>query len=181
MKTSAWAARLGLGLTIIVLAAGMTVLVGSSFVGDGWSAEPGKLAADFRLPTQSGTPISLSELRGDVVAMLVVPAEQPCPPALLSSYRQLLAELPQHDVHVLAITTEPADPLLRGDVPGVPLLDRSGSVASQYMVRRPTWFVIDADGNIRHRVPASPVNDKLLTAIRALIAPEIPVRVPGNV
>jgi cytochrome oxidase Cu insertion factor (SCO1/SenC/PrrC family) len=113
--------------------------------------------------------------------MLVVPAEQACPPALLGSYRRLLAELPHNDVRVLAITTEPADPLLRGDVPGVPLLDRSGSVASQYMVRQPTWFVIDADGTIRHRVPASPVNDTLLTAIRSLIAPEVPVPLPGNV
>lgn len=181
MKTSAWAARLGLGLTIVVLAAGMTVLIGSSFIGNGWSAEPGHIAADFRLPTPAGTAISLSELRGDVVAMLVVPADQSCPPALISSYRQLLTELPPSDVHVLAITTEPGDPLLRADLPGTTLLDRGGSVASQYMVRRPTWFVIDADGTIRHRAPAATSDDKLLTAIRALIAPDVPVPLPGNV
>lgn len=181
MKTPAWVARLGLSLTIVVLAAGLTVLIGSAVSGGGWLAEPGRLAADFRLPTEAGTVLSLSELRGEVVALLVMPADQLSPPDTLASYRQLLGELPPGDVRVLAIATAPNDRLLRDDLPGTTLLDRSGSVASQYMVRHPTWFVIDAAGTIRHRGPASSTNGKLLDSIRALLKPGESASVVPNV
>lgn len=171
MKTPAWVARIGLGLVIVVLTAGMTVLVGSSLSGGGWCAEPGNVAADFRLLTESGKPLSLSELRGEVVALLVVPADRPCPPDTLEHYRRLMGELPTDGLRVLAVTTEPNDPLLRDDLPGTTLLDRSGSVASQYMVRHPTWFVIDATGTIRHRSPASATDGKLLESVRGLVRP----------
>lgn len=139
----------GLIAAVAVLVTGLTVVVASGVRTGGWSAEPGKVAADFRLPTADGRTLALADLRGSVVAMLVVPPEQVTSAASLQTFASLASHGP---LKLLAVATTDTDPLLRAQPPIQPLLDRGGDVAGQYLVlQSPTVFLIDRDGTIRHR------------------------------
>lgn len=129
---------------------------------------PGMPAPDFTLPDQSGTPVTLSDLRGHPVIVWFYPEalteacqQQAC------DFRDRLPDLNRHGYRVLGISRDPVERLAEAQATdGIPyplLSDEDltvhrawGTFGDKNLygrivqgVRRST-FVLDADGVITH-------------------------------
>jgi peroxiredoxin Q/BCP len=130
--------------------------------------EPGDLAPDFTLPDQSGSPVTLSSLRGTNVVLYFYPkADTPGCTTQACAIRDRSADFTAANAVVLGVSPDAPKKIAKFDEKfslGFPLLgDESHEVAEQYgvwveksmygrtyMGMERSTFVIDPDGKVTH-------------------------------
>jgi thioredoxin-dependent peroxiredoxin len=121
--------------------------------------EAGEVAPDFEAPTQTGTPLRLSSLRGSSVVLYFYPqADTPGCTRESKSFRDIYPELKAHHVEVVGVSTDTVDEqnafCQKYDLPFPLVADSSKQIAQQYGVLRPSGranrvtFLIDKGGKV---------------------------------
>jgi peroxiredoxin Q/BCP len=153
--------------------------------------QTGEHAPDFALPDHDGTPVRLSELRGQPVVLFFYPkANTPGCTTQACGIRDHRADYGEAGVTVLGVSPDPVSAIRRfhdeQDLNFRLLADEDHAVAEQYGVwgeksmygrtymgvSRST-FLIDAEGVVRHVIPkASPKthDDVVLKALSEMAA-----------
>jgi peroxiredoxin Q/BCP len=153
--------------------------------------QTGEHAPDFALPDHDGTPVRLSELRGQPVVLFFYPkADTPGCTTQACGIRDHRADYGEAGVTVLGVSPDPVSAIRRfhdeQDLNFRLLADEDHAVAEQYGVwgeksmygrtymgvSRST-FLIDAEGVVRHVIPkASPKthDDVVLKALSEMAA-----------
>ena len=146
----------------------------------------GDPAPDFRLPSTSGSDVTLHDLRGRPVILAFYPADwSPVCGDQMTLYNEILPEFQRHEAQLVGISVDGPwshAAFARSRKLGFPLLadfEPKGAVARQYGVydrkngvAERALFVIDGDGIIRWRFVSPPeVNpgaDGILEALEGL-------------
>ena len=150
------------------------------------TAAAGDPAPDFRLPSTSGSDVTLHDLRGRPVILAFYPADwSPVCGDQMTLYNEILPEFQRHEAQLVGISVDGPwshAAFARSRKLGFPLLadfEPKGAVARQYRVydrkngvAERALFVIDGDGIIRWRFVSPPeVNpgaDGILQALEGL-------------
>jgi peroxiredoxin Q/BCP len=148
--------------------------------------ETGDQAPDFTLPDQDGTPVTLSELRGQTVVVYFYPkADTPGCTTQACGIRDRRADYEAAGVRVLGISPDPVKRVKKfhdgKELNFTLLADEDHAVCDQWgvwieksMYGRKYWgaaratFIVDAGGRIAHVIPkASPKthDDEVLAAL----------------
>jgi peroxiredoxin Q/BCP len=119
----------------------------------------GDLAPDFEAPTQDGSPLKLSSLRGSPVVLYFYPkADTPGCTIESKAFRDHYAELQSKKVHVVGVSTDTVDAQCKFaekySLPFPLVADHSRAIATEFGVlrdsgtaRRVTFF-IDPKGKV---------------------------------
>lgn len=156
-----------IGFAWIVMSADKS---GASTAGQVPAPQQGFLAPDFELPTSSGEPTKLSDLRGQ--AVLVNLWATWCPPcrAEMQSIEKMYQEYKDQGFTVLAVNMTYQDdssavmPFVSEQGLTFPILfDETGKMANAYQLRSlPSSYFIHRDGTINEVVIGGPMSEALL-------------------
>jgi peroxiredoxin Q/BCP len=133
----------------------------------------GTPAPDFTLKDQSGSPITLSKVRGKSVILVFYPRDEtPVCRAQLCELRDSYARLQTENTAVLAINPQKAEShsnfRANNGLPFPLLVDEGSRVAKLYhcdgLVTRRTVYVIDEQGVIRFARRGKPSIEEIMTA-----------------
>jgi len=142
---------------------------------------PGDVAPDFEAPTQSGTTLKLSSLRGSTVVLYFYP-EADTPGCTMESqgFRDHYAAFRAKGVHVVGVSTDGVDAQCAfADKYGLPfplVADSSKEVARLYGVLGPggrarrVTFLIDPQGKVARVIEVKKATDHVTEARKALLA-----------
>lgn len=125
----------------------------------------GEPAPDFDAPTQDGTPLKLSSLRGAPVVLYFYPqADTPGCTVESKAFRDHYAELVAKHVHVVGVSTDTVDDQCafaeKYQLPFPLVADHARTIAKEYGVLRPSGranrvtFFIDPKGVVADIVEA---------------------------
>lgn len=149
----------------------------SAFLFENDHLQVGMVAPDFTAHTFDGKEVTLESLRGKVVLLNFWATWCPNCVAEFAHLKEVFSTLEGQPVELLTVSLDDAKAsaarlLAAQKLPGVHTwdqTDRANPVAQKYNIRvLPAWFLLDAEGVIRHR---NPYGEKLLPAIRSLLTP----------
>jgi peroxiredoxin/predicted 2-oxoglutarate/Fe(II)-dependent dioxygenase YbiX len=139
----------------------------------------GDWVADFKLPTNDGKTVALSDALGQPHVLIILPIQDAATVPLLRAFADAHEEFAKSRAKILAVVGNPAS-LLPQDLPFPILSDSDGKIFSQYDASTARTIVIDPNGrvaNIRELADPSAHVAQMLADVKALIEIEEPRRI----